>query len=916
MKKQISVARITYDGGAPMQLVVSGWAVGYQEAPRFVVATNQIKQVIASEWCITQPAHAPSARQFVLCIPIGMREVLHHVRVADAEQPARLLLQWGRRRLQRLMERTLQLSCSRAPFHWLPEQSVVVDGAIHSNASVTVSLVTDQEERIGEAVVNGQAFQLTAQWPETARTLSLVVHHPQHGQMVVQSESVRTASIPQLPYYIDHVSVTRDRKNAQVNVTLGGWVRVPNHLEQLSSTLHSDNTEQAHQVVWHERSDVPTQIGTKGKGFTMQFCVPDRTRKVRWYVRGKAGQCQIEVTPSVLQRRHWILQHLRLVKAVLRQVNRTNWQKLSAHVAHHGAKGLWRSIKRGLANNDFGVSYEKWYAAHRATPEQCAAQRSTAMVFAPKISVIVPTYRTPERYLRAMIDSVRAQTYDNWELCIADGSLPTDGVAAILAEYQQQDARIRYTLLPQNLGISGNTNAALALATGDYIALFDHDDLLPPEALFEVVQALQQHPYDVLYTDEDKINSEGTKHSGPHFKPDFSWELLRSCNYITHFFIVKKSIVAIVGGFRSDYDGSQDYDFILRCVEQADTVHHIPKILYHWRIHEQSVAGNPASKLYAYEAAERAVADHYRRMKIPARVSRQGFISYRSQFDWCDQPTVSVVILSCDQADSLTRCVTDLLENSTYPIEEVLIMENNSQQEQTAACYQALQQQFAQVRVVTWSGPFHYAAINNEAVRQARGEYILLLNNDVFLSEPTSLADMMGYIRVPGVGVVGAKLLYPNNTIQHAGVVIGLGGGAGHVFVQHPDGVYGYMARTDMAVNYSAVTGACLLVAKKVYQAVDGMDERFAVSFNDVDFCLKVIEAGYRVVYDAYARWYHHESLTRGLDTSVAKRERLESEHQLLRQKWPQYFVHGDPMYNSNWSLRAAFRLDEPKMGV
>lgn len=279
-----------------------------------------------------------------------------------------------------------------------------------------------------------------------------------------------------------------------------------------------------------------------------------------------------------------------------------------------------------------------------------------------------------------------------------------------MAEYQQQDARIRYTLLPQSLGISGNTNAALALATGDYIALFDHDDLLPPEGLFEVVQALQQ--------------------------------------------------------------------------------------------------------------------------------------------------------------------------------------------------------QFAQVRVVTWSGPFHYAAINNEAVRQARGEYILLLNNDVFLSKPTSLVDMMGYIRVPGVGVVGAKLLYPNNTIQHAGVVIGLGG-AGHVFVQHPDGVYGYMA-----VNYSAVTGACLLVAKKVYQAVDGMDERFAVSFNDVDFCLKVIEAGYRVVYDAYARWYHHESLTRGLDTSVAKRERLESEHQLLRQKWPQYFVHGDPMYNPNWSLRAAFRLDEPKMGV
>ena len=463
---------------------------------------------------------------------------------------------------------------------------------------------------------------------------------------------------------------------------------------------------------------------------------------------------------------------------------------------------------------------------------------------------------------------------------------------------------IKYKILPKNRGISGNTNGALELATGEYVGLLDHDDALAINALYEVVNALQETDYDVIYTDEDMTSYDMKVHKDPKFKPDFSMDLLCSHNYITHFFVVKTEIIKKIGGFRSEFDGSQDYDLIFRCVEEAKQIKHIPKILYYWRMHENSVAGNPASKMYAYEAGKRAIEEHFKRTGVSAKVEHTELWGmYHVIYDTPGDPLVSIIIPNKDHIEDLEKCVSSIQEKSSYRNIEFIIVENNSEKEKTFAYYEELEKRYDNVKVVYWKKEFNYSAINNFGVQYANGDYLLFLNNDTEIINDTAISEMLGCCMREDVGIVGAKLLYEDDTIQHAGVVIGIGGFAGHVFVGLDKDDYGYMVRPRINCNYSAVTAACMMTSKEDFLSVGGFTEEFAVALNDVDYCLKIREKGKWVVYNAFSLWHHYESKSRGYEDTPEKIRRFENEISKFQKRWKTLLEEGDPFYNPNFSL-------------
>ena len=574
----------------------------------------------------------------------------------------------------------------------------------------------------------------------------------------------------------------------------------------------------------------------------------------------------------------------------------------------HGIRGI-RTAYREMDR----VGYHQWFLEHRISQEMLEEQKQQEFQFQyrPKISILVPTYRTPIPVLREMIDSVCAQSYSNWELCIADGSMGDEELEQTVAEYHDSDNRVVYKKLEENKGISGNTNAALAMATGDYVGLLDHDDLLEPDALYEVVKRLQEKEFDILYTDEDKVNGDSTKYMDPNFKPDFSIDLFRSHNYITHFFVVKRALISSVGGFRSEYDGSQDYDVMFRCIENSKDICHIPKVLYHWRMIVGSTAENPESKMYCYEAGKKAIESHLERMKIPAKVEMTDMWGiYHTVYEVVGNPLVSIVIANKDLTDMLDRCIRSIQEKSTYRNFEFIIVENNSVEKKTFDYYEKIQQEFSNVHVVVWEDEFNYSSINNFGVKHANGEYIFLLNNDTEMITPTAMEEMLGICSRDDVGIVGAKLLYEDETVQHAGVVVGFGGYAGHVFHGVPRNDLGYMMRPRMNCNYSAVTAACLMVKKSIFNEVGGLTEVFKVACNDIDFCLKVREKGYLVVYNAFSEWYHYESKSRGYEDTPEKKERFRKEVEKFQKRWGDILEEGDPYYNRNFPItKAPFEL-------
>lgn len=559
-----------------------------------------------------------------------------------------------------------------------------------------------------------------------------------------------------------------------------------------------------------------------------------------------------------------------------------------------------------------GNTYDRWREKYEVTPEELERQRRERLDSEPKFSIVVPLYCTKPAYLREMIESVCGQTYGNWELCLADGSPSAAGAAdgvteltAILQEYALKDARISYVTLEENRGIAGNTNAALHMAKGDFIVLSDHDDILPANALYEFAAAINRDSaIDMIYSDEDKVSMDGKKYFEPHFKPDFNLDLLCSVNYICHLFAARRDVVERAGEFRSEYDGAQDLDFILRCSEQAKCICHVPRILYHWRCHIDSTAANPESKLYAFEAGRKAVEAHYKRLNIPARVENAQFYGmYRTIYEWQEEPLVSIIIPNKDHIEDLEKCMSSIYEKSDYHNFEFVIVENNSTKKETFAFYKKLETEHDNVQVVYYEGGFNYSKINNFGAKAAKGEYFLLLNNDTEMIDGGCIRELLGYCMREDVGVVGAKLLYEDETIQHAGVVVGFGGTAGHTFIGKSRYDTGYFGRILCAQDYSAVTAACMMTKRSVYEEVGGLTEELAVAFNDIDYCLKVRRAGKLVVYNPYAELFHYESKSRGSEDSPDKVERFNGEVEILLSYWRTEIEKGDPYYNPNLTL-------------
>lgn len=567
-----------------------------------------------------------------------------------------------------------------------------------------------------------------------------------------------------------------------------------------------------------------------------------------------------------------------------------------------GPRALAATIRERLARSSTPTDYAAWIARHdELTPARLDELQSRvgALSDPPLISVLMPVFDPPERLLREAIESVRSQVYERWELCIADDHSTRPHVAKMLRAYADLDPRIKVVFRETNGHIGRATNSAFGLAGGDWLALLDHDDVLRPHALAELALEIARRPDAALiYSDEDKLSPDGER-LDPYFKPDFSRELLRSQNYFNHLTAYRADVVRAVGGWRPGYEGSQDYDLNLRVFERVGgtRIHHIAKVLYHWRAGAGSTASSGTAKNYAYRAGLRALEDHLRRTGLAAGIeAAPGVQYYRVRPALPDpSPLVSLIIPTRDRGDLLGRCVRSILEQTSYRTFEVLIVDNGTAEKRALATLAELSRH-ANVRVLRYDKPFNFSAINNFAVRHARGTMLALVNNDVEVIAPDWLTEMVSWAGQPDVGCVGAKLYYPNETIQHAGVVLGIGGVAGHSHRFMSRAASGYFARLKIVHNVSAVTAACLVVRKSIYEQVEGLNEAdLPVAFNDVDFCLRVREAGYTNVFTPYAELYHHESVSRGAEDSPQKLARFQREVRYMKQRWD---LTPDPLYS------------------
>ncbi len=595
-------------------------------------------------------------------------------------------------------------------------------------------------------------------------------------------------------------------------------------------------------------------------------------------------------------------------------------QKLKDIIAHNNkllilaiyAKGFLRGgHKRGKLQVDnykreMGILITKKDSGFNISKKTRAKQEATVFEKKIKFSILVPLYNTPMDFLEQMIESVRKQTYSKWELCLVDGS---DDEHSYVKEYclgiSKKDARIKYSQLAENRGISENTNECLKMATGNYIALFDHDDVLDPTVLFEYMKVICEQNADFIYCDEDKFNEFGGELYDANYKPDFAADNLRANNYICHFTVFDKSLIEKSGAFRKEFDGSQDHDLILRLTEQAKNIVHIPKVLYHWRVSAASVASDPYAKPYTIEAGKKAVAEHLERVGLKGSVESTKIHPniYRIKYDIIGNPLVSIIIPNYNHVEELSRCIDSIINKSTYKNYEIIIVENNSNEE-TFAYYDTLKKH-KNIKVVVYKTTegFNYSAINNYGVKFASGEHYILVNNDVEIITPEWIEEMLMYSQRDDVGAVGAMLYYPNDTIQHAGVTIGVLTLAGHNFKHLSRGNPGYFGRAGYQQNVSAVTAACLMLPAKVYEQVNGLDESFAVAFNDIDFCMRIRQAGYHIIFTPFAELYHYESISRGSDETPEKRVRFVSEVERFQTRWKKELAAGDPYYNPNLTL-------------
>ena len=573
-------------------------------------------------------------------------------------------------------------------------------------------------------------------------------------------------------------------------------------------------------------------------------------------------------------------------------------------VRQEGFEQLWREL-------DFRVSLalhkDKWqHRADQPTRRRLKAQRRNPLN-GPKISLVVPVYNTDPTFFAQMVASVRGQTYPNWQLVLADASDEAHPEPGLLGRRAAgKDERITYLRLEKNEGISGNTNRGFAQAEGDYIALLDHDDLIYPNALYEVAQEILRAGADLVYSDEIVLSADLKELGGYHFKPDFAPDNLRGCNYITHLAVFSREL-AEKAGFeeRSEFDGAQDHDLLLRLTEQAKRIRHIPRVLYIWRGHAGSTAAGMEAKPYALEAGARAVQAQLDRLGMAGKAECLAGApgAFRVRYELDARPLVSVLIPNKDHTDDLERCLSSLYAKAGYDHFEVLVLENNSTDPATFAYYETLPARYPRCRVERYEGAFNFSAVNNFGVGKAAGQMLLLLNNDIEILTEGFLAEMLSYAQRRDVGCVGAKLFYPDDTIQHGGVILGINQTAGHSHKGHPRDAVGDLYRLVTTQDFMAVTGACLMVKKVLYEAYGGLDEEnFAVAYNDIDLCLKLWQDGYLNVYTPFAQAYHYESKSRGLDDSGPNAQRYAVEKQNFIEKYGPLIQAGDPYYNPHFN--------------
>jgi len=640
----------------------------------------------------------------------------------------------------------------------------------------------------------------------------------------------------------------------------------------------------------------------------------------------------------------------------MRKITPYNILKGIRYLKHFGPKEFMIRLRDRMEPEE--VPYGPWYENYRLQEDELEKLRREKIRGGVRFSVIVPLFHTPERLFREMADSVLSEVYPDLELVLVNATPEDEGLRVLTEDYAARDSRVRLVGLDKNLGIAGNTQAGIEAADGDFLAFLDHDDTLDPAALYLMACYVKAHPdTGVLYTDEDKITEDSKEHFQPHLKPDYNPDLLKSNNYICHFLAVRKDVALKAGGFDSRFDGAQDHDFVFRCIFTAKQmglgVGHVPEILYHWRVSERSTADNPISKLYAYDAGKAAIEAELAREGVSGEVSLKkdlGF--YRVRYHVSGRPLVSIIIPNRDEVQTLRRCLDSVREKSTYDHYEIIIVENNSVTQEIRDYYRELEKD-VRIRVLDFNarktthserekdpglkdpgskeagtfsasdaahanavwyadrkgtvdvpaGTFNYSALNNYGFAHARGEYVICLNNDVEVITPDWIEELLGVCQRADTGAVGCKLIYPDGTIQHAGVVIGIGGIAGSMFVDMKENRSGYMHKADLMQDLSAVTAACMMVKARVYRQVNGFEEKLSVAFNDVDFCLRIREAGYLVVYDPYAKLTHWESKSRGTENTKEKVRRFQSEIEYIRTRWTDILRKGDPNYNKNLSV-------------
>jgi GT2 family glycosyltransferase/SAM-dependent methyltransferase/flagellar biosynthesis chaperone FliJ len=738
--------------------------------------------------------------------------------------------------------------------------------------------------------------------------------------IAIASEKEFNKKMLQKSYLID----LSDKKNSALDYQISNLNNqnslLNNHISNLDNQISNldnqiSNLDNQNSLLNNHISNLDNQISVLHN--QMNQCINlNQTLKTTLSIKEKQ-LCDVnirltDIEKSIVWQITMKFHHKIIERLLLQNTRRRKYYDLAraggSILVNNGFREFFGSFKLFKKKDKKLNDYQLWIEKNEPSHEDISRFKRELQDFSyrPKISIITPVWNTDEIWLRLAIESVLNQIYDNWELCIVDGGSTKPHIKRVLNEYARKDSRIKVKFLTENKGIAGNSNEALTLATGDFIGFFDHDDELVPFSLFEIVKLLNNDQnLHFVYSDEDKIDEKGER-KDPFFKPDWSPDLFLSCNYLCHFSVIRREILDEIGLFHGGYDGSQDYDLFLRVTERLkdNEIMHIPKILYHWRVIPESAAMSTQIKPYAYAAARKALTDAMMRREIGVEEITDGLWtgSYRVKYLIPSNPKVSIIIPTKDNVKILKQCIQSILDKTSYSQYEIVIVDNQSLIKDTFDYYESINNN-PRIRILHYDKPFNFSAINNFAVAHVNSAYILFLNNDTEVISGDWLSAMVEHAQRENVGAVGAKLIYPNNTVQHAGVILGIIGNppiGGHSHRYFPGQHGGYCGRATIIQNISAVTAACLLMRKEIFERVGGFEEKLAIAFNDVDLCLKIRQEGYVIVFTPYAQLYHHESLSRGYEDTPDKKRRFIEEVQFVREKWGDVIDKGDPYYNPN----------------